>query len=130
MNKLFIGLLLITAGAGVFFVLRQKNASNTSTKLNKEWIIGKWKTDNMLPGDSSFQLYHYDFTKDGHIVRSLNDSSATDTTHYEWKKKNELRWSGNNIDTTIKEFAVIKLTVDSLQLQTKDSASILFIKVK
>jgi len=130
MNKLLIGLLIIAAGAGAFFLLRQKKANDSTTKINKEWILGQWKTDDLVTGDSSFHLFHYDFLKDGHIVRSLNDSSATDTTHYEWKKKNELRWSGNNVDTTIREFAVIKLTMDSLQVRTKDSAVILFTKLK
>ena len=130
MNKLLIGLLIVAAGAGAFFLLRKKKATEPTTKINKEWIIGQWKTDDRIPGDSSFHLYRYGFLKDGHIVRSLNDSSAADTTHYEWKKKNELRWSGNTVDTTIKKFAVIKLTLDSLQVQTKDSAILLFTKLK
>ena len=130
MNKLLIGLLIVAAGAGAFFLLRKKKANDPTTKLNKDWIIGQWKTDNMVPGDSSFHLYRYDFLKDGHIKRSLNDSSAADTIHYEWKKKNELRLSGNSVDTTIKEFAVIKLTPDSLQVQTKDSVLLLFTKLK
>ena len=130
MNKLFIGLLIVAAGAGAFFLLRQKKSNNSTTKINKEWIIGQWKTENSIPGDSAFHLFRYDFLKEGHIVRFLNDSSTADTIHYEWKKNNELRWSGNALDTTIKEFAVIKLSIDSLQLQTKDSAVILFTKIK
>lgn len=130
MNKLLIGLLIVAAGAGAFFLLRQKKTNDPSTKINKEWIIGQWKTADMMPGDSSFTLYSYDFLKDGHIVRSLSDSSVADTLHYEWKKKNELRWSANDVDTTVHEFAVVKLSMDSLQVRAKDSSLILFTKVK
>ena len=130
MNKLLIGLLIVAAGAGAFFLLRQKKANDPATKINKEWIIGQWKTDNIISGDSSFTLYRYDFLKDGHIVRSLRDSSVKDTLHYEWKKKNELRWSANNVDSTLHEFAIVKLGMDSLQLQTKDSILLLFTKLK
>jgi len=128
MNKLFIGLLIVAAGAGVFFVLRKKKNSSTTTKINKEWIIGKWNAD--AGKDSAFSLYSYDFLKDGNIVRSLNDSAKADTAHYEWNKKNELLWKEKAGDSTGKVFSVVKLTQDSLQVQSQDSATILFIKAK
>lgn len=128
MNKLFIGLLIVAAGAGIFFVLRKKKSTSTTTKINKEWIIGKWNAD--AGKDSAFSQYRYDFLNDGNIVRSLNDSAKADTAHYEWNKKNELLWKEKAGDSTGKIFSVLKLTQDSLQVQSQDSATILFVKMK
>ena len=127
MNKLFIGLLIVAAGAGTFFFLRKKN-NTTTNNIKKEWIVGKWKAD--AGKDSAFSSYNYDFLKDGNILRSLNDSVKADTSHYEWNKNNELIWKENASDSTGKIFSVLKLTKDSLQVRSKDSAGILFIKVK
>ena len=127
MNKLFIGLLIVAAGAGVFFFLRKKK-NTTTNDIKKEWILGKWKAD--AGKDSAFSSYSYDFLKDGNVVRSLNDSAKADTSHYEWNKANELVWKEKASDSTAKIFSVIKLTQDSLQVQSKDSATILFTKSK
>ncbi len=128
MNKLLIGLLIAAAGTGAFFLLRKKTTTVKTIQINKEWMVGKWKTDAVIPGDSSFRLYRYDFLKDGNILRSLNDSAKADTLHYSWKKNNELVWTSAT-DSAGKVFTVTKLTVDSLQVQTKDSTSILFTKL-
>jgi hypothetical protein len=133
MNKLLIGLLIVAATAGAFFVLRKKNNSSTSIKINKEWIIGKWKEEPGKPATDSAQTnYRYDFQKDGLVLRSISDSVKADTSHYEWSKSNELVWKESVGDSTGKNFTVIKLTLDSLQLQSKekDSIEVLFIKVK
>lgn len=128
MNKLFIGLLIVAAGTGVFFFLRTKKNTSTSNEIKKEWILGKWKAD--AGKDSAFSSYNYDFLKDGSILRSLNDSAKADTSHYEWDKNNELLWKENASDSAGKIFSVIKLTLDSLQVQSKDSVKILFTKLK
>ncbi len=135
MNKLFIGLLIVAAGAGVFFLIQKKKNHVTANSINKELIIGKWKAE--AANDSLFSQYSYDFMKDGNIVRSLNDSVKADTSRYEWNKKNELvlsTWTlsekQTDADSVGKVFAVLKLTKDSLQVQSKDSAMILFIKTK
>ena len=128
MNKLLIGLLLVAAGAGIFFLLRKKKNETTTNDIKKEWILGKWKAD--AGKDSAFSSYRYDLLKDGSILRSLNDSAKVDTSHYEWNKNNELVWKQNASDSTGNIFSVVKLTLDSLQVQSKDSVTILFIKLK
>ena len=129
MNKLFIGLLIIAAGAGVYFFVLKKKNSTTGTTINKELIIGKWKVD--AGNDSVLSQYRYDFTKEGNVLRSPNDSAAVAvTSYYEWNKKNELVWKETAADSAGKVFAVVKLTQDSLQVLSKDSATILFTKVK
>jgi len=128
MNKLFIGLLIIAAGAGTFFLIRKKNNTTTTNDIKKEWIVGKWKAD--AGKDSVFSSYNYDFLKDGNILRSLSDSVKADTSHYEWSRTNELVWKEKVSDSTGKIFAVLKLTQDSLQVRSKDSATILFTKLK
>lgn len=125
MNKLFIGLLIVAAGAGIFFVLRKKKNS-TKNSINKEWIVGKWKAD--AGKDSAFSQYSYDFLKEGNIVRSLSDSAKADTIHYEWNKSNELVWRQKAGDSTSMVLTIVKLTKDSLQVKSKDSVQILFTK--
>ena len=128
MNKLFIGLLIVAAGTGAFLLLRKKKSTTGTNEIKKEWILGKWKAD--AGKDSAFNMYRYDFLKDGRIIRSLNDSAKADTSHYEWNKNNELLWKEKAGDSTGKVFTVVKLTQDSLQVQTKDSSTILFTKIK
>jgi hypothetical protein len=132
MNKLFIGLLIIAAGAGVFFLLRKKStATVTPNEIKKEWIVGKWKTESYQPAkDSAQPLYRYDFLKGGNVLRSLSDSAKTDSLHYEWNRNNELVWKEKGSDSTGNVFAVLHLSQDSLQLKGKDSSAILFTKVK
>ena len=130
MNKLFIGLLIVAAGAGTFILLRKKKNTEISSDIKKEWIIGKWKTNAVMPNDSNFSKYQFDFQKNGNVIRSLNDSVKVDTSRYEWNKSNQLVWKEKASDSTGKVYAVIKLTQDSLQFQSKDSVSFLFTKVK
>jgi len=130
MNKLLIGLLIVAAGTGAFFLLRKKKEQTVIAELNKEWILGAWKTDAILQNDSNFNKYRFDFQKDGNLVRSLNDSVKADTAHYEWNKANELVWKEKAADSTGKNYTVVKLTQDSLAVQGHDSVVILFTKLK
>ena len=130
MNKLFIGLLVVAAGAGIFLLLNKKKNTTEVETINKELIIGKWKTNSVLPSDSTFSLYSYNFQKEGIILMSLNDSAKADTSHYQWNKKNDLVWKGKATDSTGETFSIVKLTQDSLQLQAVDSSTVLFTKVK
>ena len=131
MKKLFIGLLVVAAGGAAFFYFNQKSGNKPAQdSLNKELIIGKWKTDAVPANDSGFYKYSYSFQKEGIVFRSLSDSVKADTTHYEWSKANELVWKENASDSTGKIYSVVKLTQDSLQVQSKDSSTVLFIKVK
>lgn len=128
MKNVLIGLLIAAAGTGVFFLLRNKKKSTAENKINKEWIVGKWKAD--AGKDSVFSQYQYDFTKDGNILKTLSDSAKADTSRYEWNKDNDLVWKEKAADSTGKIFSVIKITRDSLQVQSKDSTTILFTKIK
>ena len=130
MNKLIIGLLAVAAGAGIFLFLRKKKNEITVNSINKEWIIGKWKTDSIVATDSNFSKYQFDFQKDGNVVRSLNDSAKADTMYYEWNKASDLVWKEKPNDSTGKIYAVTKLTRDSLSFQSPDSSTVLFIKTK
>lgn len=144
MNKLFIGLLIVAAGAGAFFLLSKKKNTTETAKINKELIIGKWKTDAVMANDSAFNKYSYDFQKEGTVIRSLNDSVKADTSHYKWSKANKLVWSEwtlpvspsgpsekeNTSDSTDKIYSIVKLTRDSLQIQSQDSTTVIFTKTK
>jgi len=68
--------------------------------------------------------------KDGAIIRSVSDSAKADTLHYEWNKVNEFILKEKAADSSGKTFAVVKQTQDSLQVQSKDSSTILFTRLK
>jgi hypothetical protein len=130
MKKLLIGLLVVAAGTGIFFFACKQKDKPVTQELKKEMIIGQWTTQSTPGNDSSFNQYRYEFQKEGQLVKSLNDSVKADTAHYEWNKDNELVWKENATDSAGKNFTVLKLTADSLQVQGKDSVTILFTKLK
>ncbi|HEY6505965.1 MAG TPA: hypothetical protein VIZ28_18450 [Chitinophagaceae bacterium] len=144
MKKLFIGLLIIAAGAGTYFFLQNKKPS-VENNIQKELVTGKWKLNSFesMPNDSSinvsvllaamesnFMKYRYDFKPGGNILRSVSDSAKADTSYYEWTKDNQLAWKENAADSTGELFSVMKLTNDSLLLLSGDSATLLFTKLK
>lgn len=129
MNKLIIGLLVVAAGAGTFLLLRKKKETTTANEIKKEWIVGQWKTKAVMANDSNFSKYRFDFQKNGQVLKSLNDSVKADTSYYEWNKAHELVWKEKASDSTGKTFVVTKLTIDSLQVQARDSSIVLFTKV-
>lgn len=130
MNKLLIGLLLVAAGAGTYFLLKKKKDRPVANAINKEMIIGKWKPGNADPGDSTNVPYRYEFLKDGTVLHSLADSAKSDSSRYEWNQKDQLLWKENAADSAGRIFSVLKLTADSLQVQLPDSSTLLFIKTK
>ena len=128
MKKLFIGLLVVAAGTGVFFLLNKKKHPQAIASLSKELIIGKWKTDAVIANDSAFNKLHYNFEKEGLLI--ISDSIEADSTHYEWSKTNNLVWKDKATDSSGVSYTVLTLTTDSLRVQSKDSNIILFTKVK
>ena len=132
MNKLLIGLLVIAAGAGAFFYFNQRTCSKPAQDpINKELIIGKWKTESYQPAmDSVRAKFQYDFQKDGMALRSNSDTVKADTISYSWKDAAQLIIKENAADSAGAVFTVSKLTQDSLQVQGSDSVVILLTKVK
>lgn len=145
MKKVFIGLLMLAAGAATFFLLQKKDKPITRNNIQKEWIIGKWKLDSvLLPKDTNVNFiagimkmiepdlmkYHYEFKKDGSISVSLGDSLTKDSSRYEWNKKDQLIWKEYPTDTTGEVFNVSIPHKDSLVVQSQDSSVLLFTKVK
>jgi hypothetical protein len=128
MKNLLTGLLVVAAGAGIYFFVLRKKDIETKASLNKEWLIGKWKAD--AGKDSVFSSFSYDFTNEGIIIHNANDTINIDTLYYDWSKDNTLLWKQSQADSTGEVFTVIKLKQDSLQLQSADSLSILFTKIK
>ena len=130
MKKFFISLLVVAAGGAAFFLLNKKKNTTVITTINKELIIGKWKTDAVMANDSLFNKYSYNFQQAGVVLRSLNDSAKADSLHYQWSKANELVWKQKANDSIGTAYSIVKLTQDSLQMQSKDSLAVLFFKVK
>ncbi|HEX7844842.1 MAG TPA: hypothetical protein VF476_03515 [Chitinophagaceae bacterium] len=144
MKILFIVLLVAAIGAGAFFYL-QKNKTTTGNDIKKEWIVGKWKIDKFIPGsdstanfmvgiigliDSNALRYHYDFTNEGNVLRSLGDSVTKDSSRYEWTKEKQLIWKEDAADSTGTKFSVLTLNKDSLLIRDADSVQVLFLKAR
>ncbi|MBI3140082.1 MAG: hypothetical protein HYZ15_16015 [Sphingobacteriales bacterium] len=122
MKKIFIGLLVIAAGAVVYFLLIQKKKSNEQVLLNRELILGKWETEGRLTGTDSLKTYYqYEFQQDGLALIADTAASKTDSFRYEWNKTGQLLVRDNAADSTADLFTVIRLTSDSLQLKRADS---------
>ncbi len=145
MKKVFIGLLILAAGATAFWLLQKKDTPTTGINIQKELLIAKWKLDSIaLPKDSASNFmtgiigivapdlmsYQYELKKDGAISLSLQDSLLTDSSRYEWTKENKLVWKEYPADTSGDVFTVSTLNRDSLVLQSRDSVFLLFTKVK
>lgn len=131
MNKLFIGLFIIAAGAGAYFLLKNKQNTTETVSINKEFIIGKWKTEKDQAAKDSLQPnYQYEFKNDSIALRSISDTTKADTLKYEWGKKSQLVLKGNAADSTIKTYIVEKLTKDSLQFMGEDSIVTLLTRIK
>jgi hypothetical protein len=145
MKKVFIGLLILAAGAATFCLLQKKEKPIIGNNIQKESIIGKWKLDSiLLPKDSNnnftagimgivapdLMKYHYEFKKTGAIFLSLGDSLTKDSSRYEWNKKDQLVRKEYPADTVGDIFTVSTLNNDSLALQSEDSVILLFRKLK
>ncbi len=129
MKKLFIGLLVIAAGTGIYFYFNQKASPKPPQDvLKKELIIGNWKNGQQII-DTALPNYNYEFLKNGIVLRSKSDSTKVDSIHYEWDKNDALVIKEKLTDSTGKLFTVVKLTIDSLQLKPEDkTATSLFTK--
>lgn len=124
MKKLFIGLLIVAAAGTAFYLLTRTKKNSQTATVNKELIMGKWKTAAQEPAaDSAKTLYQYEFQKDGIVLRAAGDSVKADTTHYEWNKSNELVWKEKAADSIGKVYTVVKLTGDTLELKTEQPAA-------
>lgn len=128
MKKIFIGLLVVAAGTGVFFLLRKKKNAPGANKISKELIVGIWQQAG--PVDSGQVHYLYQFLEGGFLLKSASDSAKADTARYEWNKTEQLVWKDGKTDSAGKIFTVLKLSRDTLQLQSKDQVTALFIRAK
>jgi hypothetical protein len=143
MKKVFIGLLIIAAGAGTFYFLQKKKAG-TDKAVEKELLIGNWKMDSLhlapknsanlvtalLLTDSGIHKYRFSFQKEGTFLQTINDSVKADTSYYEWPKKNELMIKESVKDSAGETYLIKKLSMDTLVLQSKDSAVFVLTKLK
>jgi len=131
MKKLIIGLLIIAAGAGAYFLLKNKKNTTETVPINKEFIIGKWKTEKEQALKDSLQPnYHYEFKNDSIALRSISDTAKADTLKYEWRKTSQLVLKANAVDSTVMTYIVEKLTKDSLQFMSEDSVVTLLTRIK
>ena len=143
MKKIILAVILVAAAGGTTYYLLQKKTRTIVADFKQEEILGKWKLDSLAEGkdsafffvglmgmiDSNLMNYHYDFRKEGMIVKLLGDSVQKDTAHFEWTKDNRLNWKEQG-DSIGSSFIVSKLNKDSLVLVSNDSSFVFFSKVR
>ena len=129
MKKLFIGLLIIAAGAGAFFYLRSKQIKLAERPvINRDLILGEWMIDSVhstesldtakgIVTDSFYKAVRYNFGKDGKVIVSLGDF-LTDTSMYTFKTDSVLSWDEG--DSSITSIGIQEL--DSTRFVFRDSS--------
>jgi hypothetical protein len=133
MQKQIIGLLLVAAaGTGAYFYFSGKKSNEPAeVKLNKELIIGKWKTETIEPATNSAQSkFIYDFINGGKLLRFANDTTKADTIFYNWSKTETLLFKQLVSDSTGNELLVTKLNADTLQWLTAAKTTVTLLKLK
>lgn len=131
MKNVFIGLLIIAAGAGVyFFLIRKEKTKPGSEGFRKEWITGQWKMSVPEPvTDSATLNVRWDFKENG-LALYAADTVKTDTLHYAWKKEQSILITTRPGDNTGREFQIIQLTADSMQWKENGGQAVQLLKVK
>ncbi len=126
MKKIFIGLLIIAAGAGAYYLLSQQKSTVPTSENNENLLLGKWKSTSK---DSVFAGLEYEFLKEGiALIRDTTNASA-DSSIYEWNKKGELLFRENQADSSADVFTVLLLTKDSLEVRTTENKAYLFTRL-
>ena len=145
MKSIIMAVLLVAAvGTGVYFLFfNKKKTEIPGNEIRKELIVGKWKLDSfsyvnhpvkLFAGfativDSNFSNYAYQFQQDGKILRLFKGSVQKNSSSYEWTKEDHLLFKEQN-DSLGTKFSVFKLNKDSLVLQSGDSTTAFFTKMK
>lgn len=134
MKQLFIGLLIVAAGAGAYYFLQSKNNHITSS-VEQHLLTGRWKIDSvqlpprdsasfpasMLFRDSSLRKSIFEFQKTGAIIQTTPGSTLTDSAYYTWKGSDQLLIKQTASDSSSETFFVNRLNADSLIIQGQDS---------
>jgi len=148
MKKIILAVILLAAaGGGIYYLLKKKKVEYSSTTIDKELVIGKWKIDSLVAQkdatnvglalllfamDSNAKKQVYDFQINGQVFVSLpNDTlSKKDTSSFTWGKDKELLWKDNYSDSTVESMTVIKLDKKDLVLRSADSVFVYFKKAE
>lgn len=130
MKKIFIGLLILAAGAGAYYLLSQQKSIEPVTESKEKLLLGKWKAG--FPAqekDSLFAGIHYEFQKEGIALIVDTANAKTDSSVYEWSKTGELLFKEKATDSAAVVYTVMLLTKDSLQVKNKDNKEFLFTRL-
>lgn len=123
MKKIFIGLLIVAAGAGAYYLLTQSKNIVPVTENNSTLLLGKWKAGEPGSGSDSSLLdgSQYDVLKDGLVLVRDSADAAPDNVYYTWTANGDLQIRLKSTDSTGENLKVVQLTKDSLQLKDKNS---------
>lgn len=131
MKKIFIGLLIIAAGAGIYYLLSAPKNNVPVTENRSALLIGNWKSVASGNGTDSSGLSGmlYEVQKDGLVLVRDSATVAADTVYYSWTTAGDLQLNPTKADSTRENFNVVLLNKDSLQLKDKFNKLHLFIRI-
>lgn len=130
MKKIFIGLLILAAGAGAYYLLSQQKRIEPVSENKETLLLGKWKAGFPAQGmDSLFAGFLYEFQQDGIALIRDTANATTDSSVYEWNKAGDLLFRENAKDSAAEVYTVLLLTKDSLQVKNKDNKEYLFTRL-
>ncbi len=130
MKKIFIGLLILAAGAGAYYLLSQQKQIEPLSVSKETLLLGKWKAGFPAQGkDSLFAGLQYEFQKEGIALIIDTANAKTDSSVYEWNKTGELLFREHASDSAAVVYTVMLLTKDSLQVKNKDNKEYLFTRL-
>lgn len=124
MKKVLIGLIIIAAGAGIFFYLRSKqNPITENSNKNKELILGTWKVDSSHSvdlADSSDQslidsIYKstiYTFKPNGQVAMTILQDKAS--ASYEFITDSTILWTLHHKDSVVTYVKILQLDSSNL----------------
>ena len=132
MKNVFIGLLVLAAGAGVYFFLIQKQKGPEQEKgLHKEWITGQWKISPPEPGgDSLLTDGQWEFRKNGEAFYQAAGQTEKDTLRFNWQQDSTLQISSRTNDKFGISFRVLRLTADTMQWEGDEQQTLQLLKLK
>lgn len=131
MKKIFIGLLIVAAGAGAYYLLSQSKNIEPVKENNTTLLLGKWKAGEPAGVNDSSLLdgTQYEVLKDGLVLMRDSTGAAPDSVYYVWTATGDLQIRTKSTDSTGENLKVVQLTKDSLQLKDKNEKLHPFIRM-
>ncbi|MBN8688968.1 MAG: hypothetical protein J0M10_18300 [Chitinophagales bacterium] len=131
MKKIFIGLLILAAGTGAYFLLKQPQTPTPDSENRTVLLQGNWVARFPATGkDSLFTTFQYAFLQDGLALIRDTATATTDSSYYAWSKTGDLLFKEKQTDSVaVNTYTVLLLNKDSLLVKDTANKEYLFTRL-